>query len=139
MKKTDKALENTIVKVLTHVCEQSLKEINGFQWLTHLVNYKDFPRSLTVICIFETQDKSSQFKFDDPSDCIEWIYRNNEPAGKGSELSKRIEELEIKTDNLYVFGAGEAKQISSIRKILKQKFDLKADQMSFTGYWKRTD
>ena len=40
---------------------------------------------------------------------------------------------------LLVFGAGEAKQISSIRKILKQKFDLKADQMSFTGYWKRTD
>jgi len=56
MKKTDKALENTIVKVLTNVCEESLKEINGFQWLTHLVNYKDFPRSLTVICIFETQD-----------------------------------------------------------------------------------
>ena len=90
-------------------------------------------------CIFETQDKSSQFEFDDPRNCIEWIYRNNEPAGKGSELSRRIEELEIKTDNLYVFGAGEAKQISSIRKILKQKFDLKADQMSFTGYWKRTD
>ena len=64
---------------------------------------------------------------------------NNEAAGKGSELTKRIEELAIKTDNLYVFGAGEAKQISSIRKILKQKFDLKADQMSFTGYWKRTD
>ena len=90
-------------------------------------------------CIFETQDKSSQFEFDDPGNCIEWIYRNNEPAGKGSELTKRIEELEIKTDNLYVFGAGEAKQISSIRKILNQKFDLKADQMSFIGYWKRTD
>ena len=57
MKKTDKTLENTIVKVLTHVCEESLKAINGFQWLTHLVNYKDFPRSLTVICIFETQDQ----------------------------------------------------------------------------------
>jgi len=57
MKKTDKTLENTIVKVLTHVCEESLKEVDGFQWLTHLVNYKDFPRSLTVICIFETQDQ----------------------------------------------------------------------------------
>jgi NADPH-dependent ferric siderophore reductase len=90
-------------------------------------------------CIFETQDKSSQFECHDTNNCIEWIYRNNDPAGKGSELSKRIEELEMKTDNLYVFGAGEARQISSIRKILKQKFNLKADQMSFTGYWKRTD
>lgn len=57
MRKTDKTLENTIVKVLTQVCEQSLKEINGFQWLTHLVNYKDFPRSLTIICVFDTQDR----------------------------------------------------------------------------------
>lgn len=59
MKKSDKTLENTIVKVLTAVCEQSLKEFNGFQWLTHLVNYKDFPRSLTVICIFDTKDQVS--------------------------------------------------------------------------------
>jgi|TARA_B100001093_G_C26715686_1_gene965533 NADPH-dependent ferric siderophore reductase len=89
-------------------------------------------------CLFETQNKSSQFEFLDPNNCIEWIYRNNEPAGKGSKLSKKIEELEIKTDNLYVFGAGEAKQISLIRKILKQKFDLETNQMSFTGYWRRT-
>jgi hypothetical protein len=60
MKKTDKTLENTIVKALTEVCEQSLKEVNGFQWLTHLVNYKDFPRSLTVICIFDTKDQVSR-------------------------------------------------------------------------------
>lgn len=56
MRKTDKTLENTIVKVLTQVCEQSLKEVKGFQWLTHLVNYKDFPRSLTIICVFDSQD-----------------------------------------------------------------------------------
>jgi hypothetical protein len=60
MKKTDKTLENTIVKVLTQVCEQSLKSIDGFQWLTHLVNYKDFPRSLTVICVFDTNDQVSK-------------------------------------------------------------------------------
>lgn len=57
MRKTDKTLENTIVKVLTKVCEQSLKEVKGFQWITHLVNYKDFPRSLTIICVFDTQDQ----------------------------------------------------------------------------------
>ncbi len=62
VKKTDKILENTIVKVLTRVCEDSLKNIDGFQWLTHLVNYKDFPRSLTIICIFDTQDQITQLK-----------------------------------------------------------------------------
>ena len=60
MKKTDKTLESTIVTLLTKVCEQSLKSIDGFQWLTHWVNYKDFPRSLTVICVFETKDHVSK-------------------------------------------------------------------------------
>lgn len=62
MRNTDKVLENTLVKVLTQVCEESLKAIDGFQWLTHLscksgANYKDFPRSLTIICVFETQNQ----------------------------------------------------------------------------------
>lgn len=67
MKKTDKALENTIVKVLTQVCEESLETVEGFQWLTHLscksgVNYKDFSRSLTVICVFETRTQIAELK-----------------------------------------------------------------------------
>jgi small-conductance mechanosensitive channel len=60
MKKTDKTLENTIITLLTKVCEQSLKDLDGFQWLTHSVNYNDFPRSLTIICIFDTQDQVSK-------------------------------------------------------------------------------
>jgi hypothetical protein len=60
MKKTDKTLENTIITLLTKVCEQSLKDLGGFQWLTHSVNYNDFPRSLTIICIFDTQDQVSK-------------------------------------------------------------------------------
>ncbi|MBL4796618.1 MAG: Fis family transcriptional regulator [Oleispira sp.] len=60
MKKTDKLLENTLVTLLTRVCEQSLKSLDGFQWLTHLVNYKDFPRSLTIICVFDTQQQVSK-------------------------------------------------------------------------------
>ncbi|PCJ30127.1 MAG: Fis family transcriptional regulator [Gammaproteobacteria bacterium] len=47
--------------VLTQVCETALKEIDGFQWLTHLVNYSDFPKSLKVICIFDTNEKLLAF------------------------------------------------------------------------------
>jgi hypothetical protein len=60
MKKTDKTLENTLVTLLTRVCEQSLKSLDGFQWLTHLVNYKDFPRSLSIICVFDRQEQVSR-------------------------------------------------------------------------------
>lgn len=55
MKKTDKKIENAIVKALNIVCETALEEIAGFKWITHLVRYSDFPGSLSIVCIFDAR------------------------------------------------------------------------------------
>jgi len=54
MRKTDKKIDNELRLVLIDVYEQALKDITGFQWLTHLVNYDDYPNSLKVVCVFDT-------------------------------------------------------------------------------------
>jgi len=56
MKKSDKKIDNTIRDALTAVCEIALDEIEDFKWITHLVNYNNFPDSLTIICVFETDE-----------------------------------------------------------------------------------
>ena len=61
MRKTDRKIDNQLRLVLTDVCEITLKEINGFQWLTHLVNYSNFPKSLKVVCVFDTNENLSYF------------------------------------------------------------------------------
>lgn len=61
MRKSDKKLDNQLRLVLTNVCEAALKEIDGFQWLTHLVNYSNFPKSLKVVCVFDTNENLSFF------------------------------------------------------------------------------
>lgn len=61
MRKTDKKINNQLRLVLTDVCEIALNEINGFQWLTHLVNYSNFPKSLKVVCVFDTNENLSYF------------------------------------------------------------------------------
>lgn len=61
MRKTDKKIDNQLRLVLTDVCEKALKDIEGFQWLTHLVNYANFPASLRVICVFTTEDSLNSF------------------------------------------------------------------------------
>ncbi len=53
MKKTDKKLENKICKALTKACEMAKDQVPGFQWLTHVVNYNQFPESLSIICVFK--------------------------------------------------------------------------------------
>ena len=59
MKKTDKKTEKSIIEALTAVCETALDEVPGFQWLTHSVNYNNFPKSLSVICVFDTRQALS--------------------------------------------------------------------------------
>jgi len=61
MRKTDKKIDNQLRFVLTDVCEVALKEIDGFQWLTHLVNYSHFPKSLKIVCVFDTNENLSSF------------------------------------------------------------------------------
>jgi len=61
MRKSDKKMDNQLRLALTDVCEAALKEVNGFQWLTHLVNYSRFPQSLKVVCIFDTNENLATF------------------------------------------------------------------------------
>ena len=54
MRKSDKKLEKALVKVLTEVCDIAQENYYGFKWITHFVNYNNFPDSLNVVCIYDT-------------------------------------------------------------------------------------
>jgi hypothetical protein len=53
--KTNQKIDNNVCKALTMACEASLHEVPGFVWLTHRANYTNFPASLVVTCVFETE------------------------------------------------------------------------------------
>lgn len=53
MRKTDKKIENALRQALTEACEAALEKYEGFQWLTHFVNYSDFPASLSIVCVYD--------------------------------------------------------------------------------------
>ncbi|WP_299691332.1 Fis family transcriptional regulator [uncultured Vibrio sp.] len=61
MRKLDKKLENQIRKVLTDACENTLKGYEGFQWVTHSVNFSSFPQSLKIVCVFDTNQSRANF------------------------------------------------------------------------------
>ena len=56
MRKRDKKIDNAIRDALIAVCNQALVSFEGFQWLTHRVNYDNFSNSLNVICVFSTDE-----------------------------------------------------------------------------------
>ena len=60
MTKTEKKIDNNLCKILTDVCETAKDEIQGFQWLTHQVNYTNFPASLKLTCVFDSNADIAQ-------------------------------------------------------------------------------
>jgi len=62
MRKTDKKRDNQIREALNHACEDALQQVTGFVWLTHLVNYDNFPQSLTIVCVFDRKDQLQEAK-----------------------------------------------------------------------------
>lgn len=59
MRKSDKKIENNLRESLTHVCELALEHVEGFEWITHRVNYDKFPQSLSIVCVFNTHAELS--------------------------------------------------------------------------------
>ncbi|WP_277372217.1 hypothetical protein [Pseudomonas sp. AA-38] len=49
------AIERELIRTLTAACETAKSEIVGFQWLTHEVDYQQFPQSLVVTWMFDSE------------------------------------------------------------------------------------
>lgn len=71
MRKTDRKTDNTIRVALTEACDSALETVEGFQWLTHQVDYDKFPQSLVITCVFDTNEVLSEFR-SDPSKAREF-------------------------------------------------------------------
>lgn len=56
MTKNDKKFEKELIKVLTLCCEEFKVNIEGFEWLTHTLNFSNIAQSIKVICVFENND-----------------------------------------------------------------------------------
>ncbi|WP_394130559.1 Fis family transcriptional regulator [Shewanella maritima] len=61
MRKTDKKQDNILRETLTQACHWALDNVDNFQWLTHKVKYTNFPASLVIVCVFDTQTHLNQF------------------------------------------------------------------------------
>jgi len=90
MRKTDKKIDNQLRAVLTSVCQTALEEIDGFVWLTHIVNYANFPKSLKVVCVFENNDQLSAFIETDSRRFLEMLMQN-----KLSEIAINIKKIGV--------------------------------------------
>ena len=77
MRKSDKKLDNAIRNALIDVCEQAQGSFEGFQWLTHSVNYDNFPNSLKIICVFNTDEHLANLQQGDCSGQLRQLIKHH--------------------------------------------------------------
>ncbi len=67
---------------------------------------------------------------------IRWVERHGLPAGMSGVLPDAVESLSIDSAGLYVFGAGESREMTRVRRYVRDSFGLRPDQESALGYWR---
>jgi hypothetical protein len=77
MRKTDKKIDNTIRQALTNACEVALDRVEGFKWLTHLVNYNNYPESLAVICVFDSNSDLAKARTAQEDELLRVLIKEN--------------------------------------------------------------
>ncbi len=53
-------LEKALRTALTEACETARSEVEGFAWVTHEADHHNFPASLQVVWVFDTQRQLAQ-------------------------------------------------------------------------------
>jgi NADPH-dependent ferric siderophore reductase len=68
---------------------------------------------------------------------VEWTYRHDSEPGTGTRLLDAVRRLDIDWNDVYAFGAAESRQITSVRRLLRQEQGLPMENVQMTGYWRR--
>ncbi len=100
-------------------------------------------REVTIDVIAEVADVEHTVAFiDHPAVTTTWLFRDGTPPGAGQALldavRQRLPPMPIDVGTMYAFGAGESKQITAVRRYLRDECGLAHGQVSMTGYWRRT-
>jgi len=68
---------------------------------------------------------------------VEWTFRGAALPGTGTALLDAVVSRTPSSTGLYAFGAGEARQMATIRRHLRESCDMTADATMIGAYWRR--
>ena len=112
-----------------------LADETGFAAVAALIEQVD--ERIPITAVLETVDERHRPELPSrPGLDLRWVYRGDDPPGTGGRLRAAAAPLEPGQD-ASVFGAGESREMTAIRKHLRRERSQRSDQVHLTGYWRR--
>ena len=73
-----------------------------------------------------------------PGVTLTWLHRGGTPAGESDVVIRTLRELPMPSGTPYVFVAGEAAMVTTVRRHLCTERGIEKERVYFGGYWKHT-
>lgn len=67
-----------------------------------------------------------------------WVHRGDDPPGTGDRLLAAVHDLGVTAGGRYAFGAAESRQVTAVRRYLRNEIGMPGTHVRMTGYWRRT-
>ncbi|MEM9468178.1 MAG: SIP domain-containing protein [Actinomycetota bacterium] len=105
-----------------------------------LATLDELPAEVPAEIVMEIADEAAEFALTErPGVTVHWCHRGGAEPGTGTALLDRARELITeRVDDIQVFGAGESRTMTSVRKYLRRELEIPASQVTLVGYWRRT-
>lgn len=74
-----------------------------------------------------------------PSVAVTWLHRDGRAPGTTTVLADAAARLEPLGDGTYVWGGGESRAMTGVRKIVRQRWGLPREAVSLVAYWRHAE
>jgi NADPH-dependent ferric siderophore reductase len=74
-----------------------------------------------------------------PDATVRWLFRGDAEPGTGDALLRAVRDIDLDAAGLVAFGAAESRQITAVRRHLRDDVGMPAASVFMTGYWRRAD
>jgi NADPH-dependent ferric siderophore reductase len=71
-----------------------------------------------------------------PSLTLTWLHRGRRPAGTTTQLADTVRALDLPAGAPYVWGGGESRAMTQVRRYLRHEVGLPRERVSLTPYWR---
>jgi NADPH-dependent ferric siderophore reductase len=100
---------------------------------------EQLPPTARAVGVFEAESPAHRPPMPEhPGLTTHWIDRDGRPAGEGTAFLDTVRALNLSGDGWWAFGGAESRQVTKVRRYVRDELGWPAEQVSMTGYWRRS-
>jgi NADPH-dependent ferric siderophore reductase len=98
---------------------------------------EQLPASARAVGVFEADDADHRPPMPEhPGLTTYWIDRDGRQAGVGTAFVDTVRSLDLSGDGWWAFGGAESRQVTKVRRHVRDELGWPAERVSMTGYWR---